>query len=303
MDYSVLGPLRVSNGQGLIEIRGVKERTLLAHLVSAGGRLVQSSELIDSLWQDDPPASAGKSLQTFVLRLRNALEPDRRGTPQVLVTEGPGYRLALDPGTVDAERFTRLVTVGRRALEDGRPESAGSTLGEALSMWRGPAYAGFDHARFAQAEARRLEELRLTATEDLLAAEIALGRAAKAVPELERLVGTHPLRERLWEMLMLALYREGRQGDALSTYERARSHLADELGVDPGAGLRVLHERVLAHDPALRLASARVRLPPELSGPRPRTVGRERELERLRQAWEAAVRGVATTVLVRGPVG
>ncbi|WP_404383553.1 winged helix-turn-helix domain-containing protein [Knoellia locipacati] len=303
MDYSVLGPLRVSNGHGLIEIRGVKERTLLAHLISAGGRLVPSSELIDSLWQDDPPASAGKSLQTFVLRLRNALEPDRQGGPQILLTEGPGYRLAVDPGTVDAERFSRLVTVGRRALEDGRPESASTTLGEALSMWRGPAYAGFDHARFAQAEARRLEELRLAATEDQLGAEVALGRLAAAIPELERLVGAHPLRERLWEMLMLALYRDGRQGEALTTYERARTRLSDELGVDPGAGLRALHSRVLAHDPTLRPTTSRLSLPVELSATRPRSVGRDAELDRLRQAWQRSLRSSSTTVLVRGPVG
>ncbi|MFW5471111.1 BTAD domain-containing putative transcriptional regulator [Knoellia sp. CPCC 206435] len=303
MDYSVLGPLRVSNGHGPIEIRGVKERTLLAHLVSAGGRLVPSSDLIDSLWQDEPPASAGKSLQTFVLRVRNALEPERQGTPQVLLTEGPGYRLALDLGTVDAERFTRLVTVGRRALADGRPESASTTLGEALSMWRGPAYAGFGHARFAQAEARRLEELRLAATEDRLSAEVALGHLALAIPELEQLVGAHPLRERAWEMLMLALYRDGRQGEALTTFERARTTLADELGVDPGAGLKALHSRVLAHDPALRPTTPRLALPAELSGARPRTVGRDTELDRLRQAWQQALRSPATTLLVRGPVG
>ncbi|KGN31259.1 hypothetical protein N798_09360 [Knoellia flava TL1] len=303
MDYSVLGPLRVSNGHGPIEIRGVKERTLLAHLISAGGRLVPSSDLIDSLWQDDPPASAGKSLQTFVLRLRNALEPDRQGAPQLLLTEGPGYRLASDPVAVDAERFTRLVAVGRRALEEGRPDSASTTLGEALSMWRGPAYAGFDHARFAQAEARRLEELRLAATEDRLGAEVALGRLATAIPELERLVGVHPLRERLWEMLMLALYRDGRQGEALTAYERARTVLSDELGVDPGAGLRALHGQVLAHDPALRPASRRLPLPPELAAPPPRLVGRDTELDLLRRAWHRALASTPKTVLVRGPVG
>ncbi len=143
VDFSVLGPLRVEDATGLIEIRGGKERLLLARLVAASGRLVTTSDLIDTLWDDDPPASAAKSVQTFVLRLRNALEPDRRGTPTLLLTEGPGYRLAVAPGQVDAERFTHLAAIGQGALADGRPESAGRTLTEALALWRGPRVRGF----------------------------------------------------------------------------------------------------------------------------------------------------------------
>ena len=190
VDYSVLGPLRVESLQGPVEIRGAKERLLLARLVAARGRLVAASELVDTLWDNEPPASAGKSLQTFVLRLRNALEPERNGSPALLLTEGPGYRLALDPAQVDAERFVRLAQIGERSLADGRPESAATALTDALALWRGPAYADFRGAGFAAAEARRLDELRLTATEDRLAAELALGRASAAVPELERLVGS-----------------------------------------------------------------------------------------------------------------
>ena len=146
----------------------------------------------------------------------------------------------------------------------------------------GPAYAGFDGGAFAAAEARRLEELRIAATEDRLAAELALGRAAAAVPELERLVGEHPMRERLWEILVTALYRAGRQGDALGAYDRARAVLSDELGVDPGPGLRAVHARVLAHDPTLGSPAVRQAIPAELR-PARTLVGRDEELDRLPQ--------------------
>ena len=302
VDFSVLGPLRVEDANGPIEIRGGKERLLLARLVAASGRLVTTSELIDTLWDDDPPASAAKSVQTFVLRLRNALEPHRSGTPAVLLTDGPGYRLALDPGQVDAERFARLARIGQRGPR--RRPARTAPAAPWVRHWRsgaGPAYAGFD-ADFAHAEARRLEELRLAVTEDRVAADLALGRAAESVPELEQLVGDHPHRERLWEMLVTALYRSGRQGDALGAYERARILLSDELGVDPGAGLRSVHARVLAHDPALGQPTARSHPPPEL---RPTTcaVGRDGEMQRLRDAWQRAVRGRPGTVVVRGPAG
>jgi DNA-binding SARP family transcriptional activator/WD40 repeat protein len=302
VDFSVLGPLRVEGLRGTIEIRGAKERLLLARLLAAGGRLVPSRELIDTLWADQPPASAAKSLQTFVLRLRNILEPDRHGSPTLLLTDGPGYRLAIDPAQVDAERFTRLARIGERALAEGRPEHAADTLAEALALWRGPAYAGFEGADFAQSEARRLDEMRLGATEARLAAELAVGRATAAVPELERLVGEHPMRERLWEMLVAALYRAGRQGDALSAYERARAVLAEELGVDPGPGLRSVHARVLAHDPSLGAPTVRAALPPELRPP-PELVGRDEELARLRDAWQAGLREGPRTVVIRGPEG
>lgn len=302
VDYSVLGPLRVEGSAGPVEIRGAKERLLLARLLAAGGRLVPASDLIDTLWDEDPPASAAKSLQTFVLRLRNALEPDRNGSPRLLVTEGPGYRLVLEPAQLDAERFTRLARIGERSLADGRPESALATFGEALALWRGPAYAGFEDVGFATAEARRLEELRSGAVEGRLAAELALGHAAAVVPELERLVEDHPMRERWWEMLVTALYRCGRQGDALRAYDRARTVLSDELGVDPGPGLRAVHARVLAHDPSLGMPAVRFALPPELRPVRA-LVGREQELGRLREAWRRAVRGRPATVVVRGPEG
>lgn len=203
---------------------------------------------------------------------------------------------------MDAERFARLARMGERSLADGRAEHATATLAEALALWRGPAYAGFEGAEFAEAEARRLGELRLGTAEDRLAAELALGRAAAVVPELERLVAEHPMRERLWEMLVTALYRAGRQGDALGAYDRARAVLADELGVDPGPGLRSVHARVLAHDPTLGSPTGRLSLPAALR-PARELVGRDEELGRLRQAWRVAVRGEPGTVVVRGPEG
>ncbi|MCA1780891.1 MAG: PQQ-binding-like beta-propeller repeat protein [Intrasporangiaceae bacterium] len=302
VDFSVLGPLRVEGLRGTIEIRGAKERLLLARLVAAGGRLVSSSELIDTLWGDEPPASAAKSLQTFILRLRNILEPDRQGSPALLLTDGPGYRLAVDPAQVDAERFVRLARIGERVLAEGHPEHASDTLTEALAMWRGPAYADFEGADFARSEARRLDEIRLSATEERLTAELAVGRTSAAVPELERLVGEHPMRERLWEMLVAALYRSGRQGDALSAYERARVVLREELGVDPGLALRAAHARVLAHDPSLGAPTVRVSVPPELRPP-PDLVGRDSELARLREAWQSALREGPRTIVIRGPEG
>lgn len=302
VDFGVLGPLRVEGPEGAIEIRGAKERLLLARLVAARGTVIPASELIDTLWGEEPPASAAKSLQTFVLRLRNALEPDRAGGPRLLLTEGPGYRLAVDPGRVDAERFTRLARMGERALADARPEQAVAAVTEALALWRGPAYAGFEESPAITAEAHTLEELRLTAHEVRLAAQLALGDASGAVPDLERMVVGHPLRERLWEMLMTALYRSGRQGEALGAFERARTILAEQLGVDPGAGLKAVHARVLAHDPSLGRPSVRSALPPPLRPPR-ELIGREAELARLRRLWDEAVRGHSRSVVVRGPHG
>src|SRR5688500_15625223 len=165
--FSVLGPLRVTGGEGeLFEIRGAKERTLLAHLVAQAGRVVPVGELVDSLWGEAPPRTAAKSLQTYVLRVRNAVEPARDGAPSLLVTEGGGYRLAIAERDVDAGQFTALVELGRRTLREGRADSAEEAFSEALALWRGPAYSGFEHADFGRAESRRLEEMRLSALEE-----------------------------------------------------------------------------------------------------------------------------------------
>src|SRR5215207_65555 len=303
MEFAVLGPLQVSGELGPIDIAGAKERTLLAHLVACAGRIVTADELIDSLWGDAPPRTAAKSLQTYVLRLRNALEPERRGSPRLLVTDGPGYRLAVPDDAIDARRFTRLVDLGCRAYREGRADAAAVTLWEALELWRGPAYAGFEETRFGGGESRRLEELRLVALEDRIAADLDLGRARKSIPELEALVHEHPLRERLWHLLVLALYRSERQADALAAYGRARDILIEELGVEPGRELRGLHAQVLAQDVTILAQVRAPALPAGLVPPPGPFVGRDRELAVLRDAWTRATAGRPATVVLRGPIG
>jgi DNA-binding SARP family transcriptional activator/WD40 repeat protein len=303
VDFSVLGPLRVQSDGHVIEVRGAKERIVLAHLIASVGRMVPAPDLIDSLWGDAPPRSASKSLQTFVLRLRNALEPDRSGSPTLLVTDGPGYRLEVDPLAVDAERFGRLVALGRQAGEQGRAEACASTLEDALRLWHGPAYVEFQDTAFGRGEGRRLEELRLAATEERWNAELDRGRTAAAIAELGRLVSEHPLRERLWELLILSLYRGGRPSEALLAYERARAMLADELGVDPSAQLRALHQRILVQDPTLEAADASPAIPPQLRADTTPIVGRGDVLLRLRDAWARAADGEAVGVALRGPAG
>ena len=303
MDFHVLGPFRVVNNGTEVDVRGAKERTLLQHLVARAGQVVPAPDLIDSLWPHDPPRSAAKSLQTYVLRLRNALEPERSGEPRVLVTAGPGYRLAATDRDTDAGRFVQLSDLARQASAGGRPQAALDASRDALALWRGPAYAGCEDTVFGPAEARRLGELRLLTEETRLEAMLALGQEGAAVPEILRQVTDHPLRERFWELLMLASYRSGRQGAALEAYDRARAVLADELGVDPGAGLRQLHSQVLAQDPDLDLPRPRVRLPDALRRSAVDVVGRDDELAVLRSSWERTVAGATTSVIVRGPVG
>ena len=301
-DFHVLGPLRASREGVELEIRGAKERTLLAHLVAYAGEVVPSEALIESLWGDDPPRSAAKSLQTYVLRLRNRLELDRNGKPRLLLTDGAGYQLAISPSDTDAGRFARLADLARQALAGGRAQAAVAASGDALDLWRGRAYAGCEDTGFGPAEARRLAELRLSVVETRAEAQLALGRESSVVTELERHVGEHPLRERLWELLMLAHYRAGGQAQALATYDRVRGVLAEELGVDPGPGLRELQRRVLAQDPTLLDGRRGVVIPPELSDDTP-LIGRTAELEALRDAWQRTVAGIPTTVMIRGPAG
>jgi len=303
MDFEVLGPLRVLTGGTEVPIRGSKERTLLAHLIAYAGQVVPTADLIDSLWGDEPPRSAAKSLQTYVLRVRNALEPDRRSGQGLLVTDGPGYRLAITPADTDAGRFSRLAALAGQSLEAGRYDACRAAAVDALALWRGPPYAGCEDTPFGQAEARRLSELRLGVVERRLEAELGLGRHAAVVADLERLVGEHPLHEHLWSLLITALYRCDRQGDALAAYDRVRSLLADELGVDPGPELRAVHARVLAHDPALAAPRALPNLPAGLADLTTPMLGRDHELQRLVEAWHRAQAGTRVIAVVRGPAG
>jgi DNA-binding SARP family transcriptional activator/WD40 repeat protein len=265
---------------------------------------VSTDELIDTLWGEAPPRSAAKALQNHVLRLRNILEPDRDGSPVLLVTDGSGYRLNVADDAIDARRFERLVELGRRAHQEGKAEAAAATLAAALKLWRGPPYAELESTPFGGSEARRLEELRLIALEDRIAADLDVGRARETVGELESLVHEHPLRERFWQLLILALYRSDRQADALAAYSRARDVLVEELGVEPSGELRRLQVQVLEQDSALQAPERAPPLPDALVPPPGLFAGRHAELAILRAAWDRLnSTGTPGTVMLRGPRG
>lgn len=244
MEFRILGPLEVLDDGRVLSIRGRKLQALLARLILNSGELVSRDRLIDDLWGDKPPPTAGKTLQVHVSRLRRELG-------DVVVTRGGGYLIAVEPGQVDLERFERLVADGKAARAAGNPARASELLREALVLWRGPPLPELADEPFARVEIGRLEEARLDAMEERLEADLELGRHSEAIQELEPLVPRHPYRERLRGLLMLALYRAGRQADALAAYRNARDTLVDDLGIEPGTQLRELHDAILAQDPAL----------------------------------------------------
>jgi DNA-binding SARP family transcriptional activator len=250
--FGVLGPLDAWDGHGPVPLKGPRHRAVLACLLIARGRVVPVDRLVGDLW-DRPPDGAVGAIQTFVSALRRALEPDRppRQPARLLVTAPPGYALRAEPDSVDAWRFEAATGAAGSQLAAGRAGEALAGLDAALALWRGPAYAGFAEQGWALAEATRLGGLRLLAVERRAEALLGLGRAAEAVPDLESHTAGHPLREDAWELLALALYRSGRQGDALAALRRARELLVRELGVDPGPGLRGLEAGILAQAPRL----------------------------------------------------
>ena len=254
MDYGILGPLEVRAGDRVVPLRGARQRELLAVLLLHANEIVSSDRLIDDLWEGDPPPTAGKMIQNGVSQLRKLLTPDGTEGEQLLVTRSPGYLLHVEPDELDADRFEALAAEGRRELAAGEYAAAVESLREALALWRGPALVDFSDATFARTEAARFDELRSAATEDRIEAELALGRHADVVAELEALVAQNPLRERLRGQLMLALYRSGRQADALRVYQETREVLVEELGLEPGPALQRLEKAVLMQDPALELA-------------------------------------------------
>lgn len=305
LTFGVLGPFQVLGDSGdQIPLPSAQERILLACLVARAGSTVSTDALIEAIWGERPPRTAGKSLQNHVVRLRRILEPGHGGAPVVLVTDPGGYRLVVVDEKIDARQFERLARLGSRAYQDGRTSAAAQTLREALALWRGRAFEGMESIGFADRESRRLEELRLLTTEDRIAADLDVGHAREVVAELEALIADQPLRERLWQLLMLALYRSGRQGDALAAYGRARAVISDELGVEPGPQLQELHALVLEQSDALDRPPLAQALP-EMLLPRPGPfVGRATELAHLRAAWSRVVTtGTSRTVLIRGPVG
>ncbi|MGP3963400.1 BTAD domain-containing putative transcriptional regulator [Nonomuraea sp. 3N208] len=250
MRFGVLGPVTVwDEAGGVVDVKGPRHRAVLARLIVARRRVVPVARLAGDLWEEEPPPGAVGALRTFVAALRRALEPERppRAAPRLLVTEGPGYALRAAPDAVDAWRFEQAVA----AAAGLPPREALERVEEALGWWRGPAYADFAGQDWVRVERSRLAELRLHAIERLAEARLALGLAGEAVPDLDAHVAEHPWREDGWRLLALALYRTGRQGDALAVLSRARDLLAEHLGVDPGPRLRRLESDILHHAPHL----------------------------------------------------
>lgn len=254
MEFRILGPLEAFDGDRPVSLPRGRGRALLALLVLNAGKVVSSDRLIDDLWGEKAPATVQTVLHGLVFDLRKRLEPSRRRgeTPAVLRAAPPGYILTVEPTCVDANGFRRLVAEARAS---GAAERA-ANLRKALELWRGPALADFTYEPFAQQEIAALDELRLAAIEDRIDADLALGLASELVAEVETLVTDHPTRERLLGQLMLALYRSGRQAEALEAYRAARRALVEELGIEPGPRLRELEQAILRQDPALEPESA-----------------------------------------------
>ena len=246
LELRLLGAFEVVAGGRSLPLGGVRQRAVLARLALSANELVPTDLLVDQVWGGAPPAGAVTTLQVYVSHLRKALAP----TTATIETRRPGYVLVVDPAAIDARRFEDLVQRAelRRPVDPGE---AATRLREALALWRGPALADFAYEPFASVEASRLEELRLRALELRVEADLALGRAGDVVAELEALVAEHPLREGFWGQLMLALYRSGRQGEALRTYRRAADHLGEELGLEPSAALQRMEQAILVQDTAL----------------------------------------------------
>ena len=319
-EFGLLGPLEVRADGRSVPLGGARPRAVFAVLALHANQPVSAERLAVALWGEDAPPSAVKTVQVYVARLRKAL-----GDPDVLVTTPAGYYLRVRRGELDVEHFERLVGEGREALATGRADDAAATLREALELWRGPPLAELSATPFAPAEITRMEEQHLAAVEVRVEADLAAGRHGELVGELQRLTGEHPWRERMHAQLMLALYRSGRQADALEAYRHAREILVEQLGIEPSAELQAVHEAILAHDPALdappatngRLSDGRgTRRTPlgapgkgKLPAPPNETIGRERDLadltERLRASSVRLItltRPAAAAVATRTPV-
>jgi len=244
-EFRLLGPLEALIDGNSVNLAAAKPRALLALLLLNRNRVVPTETLVDELWGDGPPARATKTLQVYVSQLRKELGPDR------LVTRAPGYELRVAEDELDVDRFEKLAAEARQRLAVGDAAGAVEGMRRALELWRGPALVEFRAEPFAERAAARLEDLRLAAVEDWLHAALETGESANIVPELEELVASHPLRERPRELLMLALYRAGRQADALELFRRTRELFVSELGIEPRVSLRELEQAMLRQDTAL----------------------------------------------------
>ena len=298
MQIRILGPFEVSVGDQPLTIGGAKQRAVLAMLGLEANRAVTADRLIAGLWGEEPPASAAKMVQNYVWRLRGVL--DGNGGAEI-VTRGRAYELRIDRELVDVCRLERLVAEAARAAAAKRPVSAAR---EALALFRGDPLSDVADEPFAVAEIRRLEELRLTAAELAIAADLDAGRHLELVGEIDALLAQHPLRERLHAQRMLTLYRCGRQAEALEAYRYARSTLVGEIGVEPSAELRALQDAILRQDPSLDVEPAVDELPRALdSASAPPLVGSDDALRRLRSCWFRAAGGTGALVTVVGAYG
>ena len=253
IEFRLLGPIEAARNGGNLPLGGPRQRALLALLLLEPGARVSADRLVEELWRSEPPPGAAGTLRSYVSRLRRTI-----GSDAPVTASGSGYAIHVTPDRIDAVRFQQLIDEGRAALSRGAVARAAERLGEALELWRGSPFGDLADQGMLRAEAARLEELRILALEERLDAELALGRDAALVDELETLVAEHPYRERLWRQLMLALYRSERQADALAAYRRARSLLDEDLGLEPSEELRQLEQAILRHD----VEPARVRPDP-----------------------------------------
>ena len=299
MEFLILGPIEVLDESGPLALGGIKPRAVLAVLLLNANEPVSADRLALALWGEEVPGGAVKTVQVHVSRLRKAL-----GEADVVQTTPAGYRLCVRDGECDAQRFERLVEDGRAALAGGDAPRAATILREALALWRGPALAELADEPFARAEIARLEEQRLAALELRVEADLAAGRHAELVGELQGLVNENPLREGLAAALMLALYRCGRQVEALDAYTATRRVLVEEMGVEPGPQMRDLHEAILRQDVGLQAQAPDPELPAALdpSAAQP-LAGRDDELGWLLEHWERARAGHGAVVGLAGPRG
>jgi DNA-binding SARP family transcriptional activator len=267
MEYRVLGSLEVLADGKAVPLGPPKQRVVLGALLLHANEVVSTERLVDELWGERPPPSAPKVIQGYVSQLRKAL--DKAGAGSVIQTRAPGYRALVPDEELDAGRFQRLVVQARSLHEGGESSAALATYDRALGCWRGAAFADVRFESFGRSESERLEELRVAALAERIDCELQLGRHEHVVAELEPLVAEHPLRERFRAQLMLALYRSGRQADALAAYQDARRRLVEDLGVEPGPELRALEQAILRQDESLAAPAV-----PSRVIPRPRVRAR-----------------------------
>ena len=303
MDFRILGPLEVHDGHRRLALGGAKQRALLGLLLLHANETVSSDRLVEDLWSGEGLSEGSKALQVAVSRLRRVIEPDRAPGQEnrTLLTRPPGYELRVEPGRLDLHRFEELVSKGRAAADAA---AAADAFREALAIWRGPPLSDLAYESFAQSEIARLDELHAATLEDRIAADLELGRHADLIGELQALVGRQPLRERLGAQLMLALYRSGRQAEALEVYRNARRALVDELGIEPARELQELEVAILAQDPALSLRE-RGRAPAQAQRQASSEgfVGREAEMTELLSLLDGARSGSGAMVLIGGEPG